>query len=60
MREQKGLKRAYFPLEMTFFLCNNMSKVLFPICTVTWRANNYFSRQGKGKNKRSESTNINI
>ena len=28
-------------------LKNNMMKVLFPICTLTWRVNNYVSRQGK-------------
>ena len=33
-------------------------KVLFIICTMTWRVNNYVSRQGKGKNERSESTDL--
>ena len=28
-------------------LINNMIKVLFPICTLIWRVNNYVSRQGK-------------
>ena len=28
-------------------LINNMIKVLSPICTLIWRANNYVSRQGK-------------
>ena len=28
-------------------LINNMTKVLFPICTLIWRVNNYVSRQGK-------------
>ena len=35
-----------------------MIKVLFPtlsICTLTWRVNNYVSRQGKGINRRNES-----
>ena len=31
-------------------------KVLFPICTLTWRVNTYVSRQEKGKNRRHEST----
>ena len=31
-------------------------KVVFPICTLTWRVNNYVSRQGKGINRRNEST----
>ena len=28
-------------------LINNMIEVLFPICTLIWRVNNYVSRQGK-------------
>ena len=28
-------------------LINNMTKVLFPNCTLIWRVNNYVSRQGK-------------
>ena len=30
-----------------FPLIYNMIKVLFPICTLIWRVNNYVSRQGK-------------
>ena len=30
-----------------FALKNNMIKVLFPICTLILRVNNYVSRQGK-------------
>ena len=30
--------------------------VLFPICTLIWRVNNYVSRQGEGINRRNEST----
>ena len=30
-----------------FPLINKMIKVLFPICTLIWRVNNYVSRQGK-------------
>ena len=30
-----------------FPLINNMIKVLFLICTLIWRVNNYVSRQGK-------------
>ena len=33
---------------------------LFPICTLTWRAKNYVSRQGKGIKRRNESTRHNI
>ena len=35
---------------------DNMIKVLFPICTLLWRVNNYVSRQGKGITRRNEST----
>ena len=28
-------------------LINNLIEVLFPICTLIWRVNNYVSRQGK-------------
>ena len=30
-----------------FPLISNMIKVLFPVCTLIWRANNYVSRQEK-------------
>ena len=30
-----------------FPVINNMIKVLFPICTLFWRVNNYVSRQGE-------------
>ena len=33
-----------------------MIKVLSLLCTFTWRVNNYVSRQGKGINRRNEST----
>ena len=36
-----------------------MIKVLFPICTSTWRVNNYVSRQGECINRRNKGT-INI
>ena len=31
-------------------------QVFFPICTLTWRVNNYVSRQGEGINRRNESS----
>ena len=34
----------------------SIMKVLFAICTLTWRVNNYVSRQGEGINRRNEST----
>ena len=48
MREEMDGRVVYFPPEsalsplMLYFLT-----VLFPICTLTWRANNYVSRQEK-------------
>ena len=46
--ERNGRKGIYFPPESaSFSLINNMIKVLFPICTLIWRVNNYASRQGK-------------
>ena len=33
-------------------------KVLFTICTLIWRVNIFVSRQGKGGNKRNESTSL--
>ena len=33
-------------------------KVFFPICTLTWRVNNYIYRQRKGINSRNESTKL--
>ena len=45
---RNGRKGVYFPPESaSFSLVNNMIKVLFPICTLIWRVNNYVSRQGK-------------
>ena len=44
-----------------FFFINGMIKVLFPICTLTWRVNNYVSCHGKGIKRRNENTtSINI
>ena len=31
-------------------------EILFPICALTWRLKNHVSRQGKGINRRNEST----
>ena len=45
---RNGWKSVYFPPESASFpLIYNMIKVLFPICTLIWRVNNYVSRQGK-------------
>ena len=40
-----------------FSFIDNINKVLFPICTLNWRVNNYVSRQRKDTNRRNESTN---
>ena len=49
VRERRnGRRGVYFPPESASFpLMNNKIKVLFPICTLVWRAKNYLSRQGK-------------
>ena len=41
-------QQSYFDIVIT--------KVLCPICTFTWRVSNYVFRQGKGVNRRIEST----
>ena len=48
MREEMDGKAVYFPPESALLpLMLYLSTVLFPICTLTWRANNYVSRQEK-------------
>ena len=47
---RNGRKGVYFPPEspsLSLSLINIIIKVLFPICTLIWRVNNYVSRQGK-------------
>ena len=39
-----------------FSFIDKMIKVRFRICTLNWRLINYVSRQGKGLNRRNEST----
>ena len=52
-----GWKGVYFPPESaSFVFIVNVFKVFFPICTLTWRVNNYVSRQGKGINRRNENS----
>ena len=44
------MEGCLFPARVGIFsLIYNMIKVLFPICTLIWRVNNYVSRQGKVK-----------
>ena len=48
MREEMDGKVVYFPPESALQpLMLYFSTVLFPICTLTWRVNNYVSRQEK-------------
>ena len=48
MREEMDGKVVYFPPETAFLsLMLYFSTVLFPICTLTWRVNNYVLRQEK-------------
>ena len=56
-----GWKGVYFPPDAaSFSLINDMIKVLFPICTLIWRVNNYVIAPRKGINRRIESTIVNI
>ena len=50
-------KMFFFPPEslLIVFVATKF-KVLFASCNSTWRVNNYFSRHGKGINRRNEST----
>ena len=49
MEEMDG-KVFYFPPESAIFNFDVLtSEVFFPICTLTWRVNNYVSRQGKAE-----------
>ena len=46
MREELDGKVVYFPTELALLpLMLYFSTVLFPVCTLTWRVNNYVSRQ---------------
>ena len=48
MREEMDGKVVYFPPESALLpLMLYISTVLFPICTLTWRVNNYVSHQEK-------------
>ena len=48
MREEMDGSVVYFPPESALLpLMLYCSTVLFPICTLFWRANNYVSRQDK-------------
>ena len=51
------MERWLFPTRVGFSLfVVNMIKVLFPLCTLTYRVNNCVSHQGRGINRRNESS----
>ena len=56
MREKMDGKVFISHQTRHFPFINNMIKVLFPICTLTWRVNNDISRHGKGINRINAST----
>ena len=56
---RNGRRGVYFPPELAF-LKDNIIKVLFPICALNGRVNNYVSRQEKGINIGNESITIKI
>ena len=46
--EEENDGRLFFYRQSRHYsFVDDMIKVLFPICTLSWRVNNYFSRQGK-------------
>ena len=55
--DKRWINRCLFPdrVGIVAFVLN-MIEVLFPVCTLTWRANNYVSRQQKSIKRRNEST----
>ena len=45
---RNGWRGVYFPPKSAFFpFIDNMIVVLFLVCTLIWRVNNYVSREGK-------------
>ena len=49
MKEEEDLKVFVSRQKWYFSVIDNMIEVLFPICTLNWRVNNYISRQRNGK-----------
>ena len=46
-----------FPAKVgTFAFILKTFKVFFPVCTLTWLVNSYISRQGRGTDRRNETT----
>ena len=55
--KKNGRKRVYFPPDLALSFCRYYIKNTFSLlCTLTWRVNNYVSRQEKGINMKKEST----
>ena len=51
------MERCLVSTRVGFFVFMvNMIEVFFAICTLTWRVSNYVSVQGRGINRRKEST----
>ena len=55
MREEMDGKMFISRESWDFLFTDNLIKILFPICTLSWRVNNV-SRQRRGINRRNEST----
>ena len=58
MREELDGKVFIAHQRRHIFIVVDMIKVRFPICTLTWRVNNCFSRQGKSINRSGSTINI--
>ena len=56
MKERMDGKLFIFRQSRHFSFKDNIIKVLFPMCTLKWRVNKYFLRQGKSINRRNQST----
>ena len=60
MKEEMDGEVIFSRQSRQFSSIDNMNKVIFPICTLNWRVNNYVFRQGKRISRRNESTIINL
>ena len=55
-REEMNGKVFIHRQNWQFLFVDNVTEVPFPICTVSWRVNNYVSRQEKGIQRKNHST----
>ena len=53
--EKSGWKGCFFPARV-HILTFVIYRALFLVCTLSWRVYNYVFRQGKGINRKNEST----